>query len=85
VTFNIALIKGDGIGPEIVDSACAVLEETGKKFGHTFNFTAYKAGGMAIDACGVPLPPETIEGCLKSDSVCSAPSAGQSGTPSPEN
>ncbi|MDR1869131.1 MAG: 3-isopropylmalate dehydrogenase, partial [Treponema sp.] len=57
MTFNIALIKGDGIGPEIVDSACAVLEEIGKKFGHTFNFTAYKAGGSAIDACGVPLPP----------------------------
>ncbi|MCL1931842.1 MAG: 3-isopropylmalate dehydrogenase [Treponema sp.] len=69
MTFNIALIKGDGIGPEIVDSACTVLEEIGKKFGHTFNFTAYQAGGSAIDACGVPLPPETIEGCLKSDSV----------------
>ena len=69
MTFNIALIKGDGIGPEIIDSACKVFEEIGRKFGHAFNFTSYRAGGIAIDECGVPLPDETIEGCLKSDSV----------------
>ena len=69
MTFNIALIEGDGIGPEIIDSARKVLEETGRKYGHTFNFKSYKAGGAAIDECGVPLPEETIEGCLKSDSV----------------
>jgi len=69
VTFNIALVKGDGIGPEIIDSACKVLEKTGGKFAHTFNFASYKAGGTAIDECGVPLPKETIEGCLKSDSI----------------
>ena len=67
--FNIALVKGDGIGPEIVDSAVAVLEEIGNRFGHKFNFTPYLAGGAAIDACGIPLPQETIDGCLKSDSV----------------
>jgi len=69
VTFNIAFIEGDGIGPEIIGSARRVLEETGRKFGHTFNFTSYRAGGIAIDECGVPLPKETIEGCLKSDSI----------------
>jgi len=69
MTFNIALIKGDGIGPEIVDSACKVLEKIGAKFGHTFNFTSFKAGGEAIDEYGLPLPLDTIEGCLKSDSV----------------
>ncbi len=67
--FNIALLKGDGIGPEIVDSAVAVLEKTAEKFGHKFNFTPYLIGGCAIDATGVPLPQETVDGCLASDSV----------------
>ncbi|NLT10263.1 MAG: 3-isopropylmalate dehydrogenase [Ruminococcus sp.] len=67
--FSIALLKGDGIGPEIVDSAVAVLEKTAAKFGHRFSFTPYLIGGCAIDETGIPLPPETIEGCLASDSV----------------
>jgi len=67
--FNIALLKGDGIGPEIVDSAVAVLEKTAEKFGHKFNFTPYLIGGCAIDATGIPLPQETVDGCLASDSV----------------
>ena len=69
MNYNIALLKGDGIGPEIVDSAVKVLEEIGKKYGHVFNFTPYLIGGCAIDACGEPLPKETVEGCLASDSV----------------
>ncbi len=67
--YNIALLRGDGIGPEIVDSAVAVLKETGKKFGHNFNFTPYLIGGSAYDEYGEPLPQETIDGCLASDSV----------------
>lgn len=67
--FNIALLRGDGIGPEIVDSAVEVLNKTAEKFGHTFNFTPYLIGGAAIDATGKPLPDETVEGCLASDSV----------------
>ena len=67
--YNIALLKGDGIGPEIVDSAVRVLEVVGKKYGHVFNFTPYLIGGAALDACGVPLPQETVDGCLASDSV----------------
>ena len=67
--FNIALLKGDGIGPEIVDSAVRVLEKIGEKFGHKFNFTPYLIGGCAIDAVGEPLPKETVDGCLASDSV----------------
>ena len=66
---NIALLRGDGIGPEIVDSAVAVLEKVAEKFGHTFNFTPYLIGGAAIDATGNPLPQETVDGCLASDSV----------------
>ena len=69
MTYNIALLKGDGIGPEIVDSAVRVLDAVAKKFGHTFNFTPYDIGGVAIDKYGIPLPEETVEGCLKSDSV----------------
>ncbi len=69
MTYNIALVKGDGIGPEIVDSAVRVLEKIAAKYGHTFNFTSYLAGGCAIDATGKPLPPETVEGCKASDSV----------------
>lgn len=67
--FNIGLLKGDGIGPEIVDSAVRVLEKIGEKYGHRFNFTPYLIGGCAIDAVGKPLPEETVEGCLASDSV----------------
>ena len=69
MNYNIALLKGDGIGPEIVDSAVRVLEAIGKKYNHTFNFTPYLIGGCAIDATGEPLPEETVEGCLASDSV----------------
>ncbi len=69
MNYNIALLKGDGIGPEIVDSACRVLDKIGEKYGHTFHFTPYLMGGCAIDACGEPLPKETVEGCLASDSV----------------
>ena len=66
---EIALLKGDGIGPEIVDSAAAVLKKTASRFGHEFSFTPYLIGGCAIDATGEPLPEETVKGCLASDSV----------------
>lgn len=69
MNYNIALVRGDGIGPEIVDSAVRVLNVIGEKFGHTFNFTPYLAGGSAIDAFGIPLPQETIDGCKNADSV----------------
>lgn len=69
MNYNIALLKGDGIGPEIVDSAVRVLQVIGEKYGHKFNFTPYLIGGSAIDATGEPLPKETVEGCLASDSV----------------
>lgn len=69
MNYNIALVKGDGIGPEIVDSAVRVLEVIGEKYGHSFEFKEYLAGGAAIDACGEPLPEESVQGCLASDSV----------------
>jgi len=67
--YRIALVKGDGIGPEIVDSAVQVLEKIGQRFGHSFRFTETLAGGCAYDALGVPLPDETVQACLDSDSV----------------
>lgn len=67
--FNIAVIKGDGIGPEVVDATILVLDKVAKKYGHKFNYTNVLMGGCAIDATGVPLPDETIEVCKKSDAV----------------
>ena len=67
--YKIALVPGDGIGPEIIADAREVLEKTAEKFGHDFEFNEYDAGGSAIDKHGVPLPQETIDGCLASDSV----------------
>ncbi len=69
MNLNIALLRGDGIGPEIVDSAVRVLQRIGEKFGHSFTFTPYLIGGAAIDETGKPLPEETVAGCLASDSV----------------
>lgn len=68
-SFNLAVIKGDGIGPEIVDEALKVLEVIGEKFNHQFNFKEVLAGGNAIDTCGECLPKETVEVCKASDSV----------------
>ena len=67
--FDIAVLRGDGIGPEIVDGAVEVLEAVGNKFGHTFRFHPYLMGGAAIDATGEPLPQETLEGCRKAQCV----------------
>jgi len=69
VNYKIALIKGDGIGPEIVDCAIKVLDAVGLKYGHQFYYTDLPAGGNAIDRFGIPLPEDTIKGCLASDSV----------------
>lgn len=67
--YRIAVIPGDGIGPDIVDQALLVLETVGKKFGHTFHCTKVLAGGCAIDATGNCLPQETIDVCKASDAV----------------
>ena len=66
---TIAVIKGDGIGPEIVTEAMKVLDKVGEKCGHEFEYKEVLMGGCAIDATGVPLPQETFDSCLASDSV----------------
>jgi len=69
MNYKIAVIEGDGIGPEIVAAAMQALEAIGKKFGHQFTFNKTLAGGAAIDKTGEPLPKETLATCLASDSV----------------
>ncbi len=66
---KIALIPGDGIGPEIVSEAVKVLNAVSKKFGHSFHYTEVYMGGCAVDKFGVPLPDESIKACLAADSV----------------
>lgn len=67
--YKIALLKGDGIGPEIVDEAVKVLDKIGQKYGHKFEYTQGYLGGESIDRYGVPLSKETTEICKSSDSV----------------
>lgn len=69
MTYNIAVIPGDGIGPDIVKQGLMILEAVGKRYGHTFSTTMALAGGAALDVTGVPLPEETIAICKASDAV----------------
>ncbi|MGL4982371.1 MAG: isocitrate/isopropylmalate family dehydrogenase, partial [Treponemataceae bacterium] len=69
MNYTIGLIPGDGIGPDIIDVACKVLDQLGKCSGHSFSYTTYLAGGCALDTTGTPLPQETLAGCLASDAV----------------
>lgn len=66
---NIAVLSGDGIGPEIMRSALAVLSTVNKKFGHSFIAEEGLVGGEAYDQCGEPLPKETLELCRVSDAI----------------
>ncbi|MBQ9494440.1 MAG: 3-isopropylmalate dehydrogenase [Treponema sp.] len=66
---TIALIPGDGIGPDVVTEAVRVLDAVAKKFGHSFTYKNVVAGGVAIDAWGEPLPKEQLDICLASDAV----------------
>ncbi len=69
MNYKIAVVAGDGIGPEVMEQNILVLNEIGKKFGHTFEYTHVLGGGCAIDKYGEPLPQETIDICKASDSV----------------
>ena len=66
---RIAVIRGDGIGPEIVDQALRVLDAVAAKYGHTFTYTDVDMGGIAIDKWGEPLPAAMLDKCLAADSV----------------
>ena len=67
--FKIAVLKGDGIGPEVVDAALEVLNTISQIYGVKFEYREGLIGGIAIDETGEPLPDETLELCLNSDAV----------------
>ena len=77
---NIAVIKGDGIGPEIVTEAMKVLDAVAKKYNHTFNYTEILMGGCSIDATGVPLTDEAIAAAKASDAVLMGSIGGNTST-----
>ena len=67
--YNVTVIPGDGIGPEIVREARKVLDQVGRVYGHSFDYTEILMGGCSIDAYGVPLTEEALETARKSDAV----------------
>ncbi len=67
--LKIAVLPGDGIGPEVVAEAVGVLEAVGRRFGHSFDLETGRVGGNAIDDFGTPLPDETVELCRRSDAI----------------
>ena len=67
--YNIVLLKGDGIGPEIIDQAVRVLDKIAEKFEFTVTYKEALLGGVAIDETGVPLPEATITACKAADAV----------------
>lgn len=67
--YKIAVISGDGIGPEVINEARKVLDNVASKFGHSFIFNEVPAGGIAIDLTGSCLPSSTLEACKASDAV----------------
>jgi 3-isopropylmalate dehydrogenase len=66
---RIAVLGGDGIGPEVIGEAVRVLEAVASRFGHEFEFVEALIGGSAIEASGAPLPLRTIDECRSSDAV----------------
>lgn len=77
---KIAVIKGDGIGPEIVTEAMKVLDKVAEKYGHSFEYTQLLMGGCSIDEYGVPLTDETIAACKASDAVLMGSIGGDTST-----
>lgn len=69
MNYKIAVVPGDGIGPEVVEQTLRVLDKIGEKYNHNFEYTKVLAGGAAIDAVGKCLPQETIDICKESDAV----------------
>ena len=67
--YKIAVLPGDGIGPEVMNEALKVLKAVGQKFDITFNFSTHDVGGIAIDNHGTPLPESTLKACEESDAI----------------
>lgn len=75
--YNIAVLRGDGIGPEVVEQAIGVMNAVGKKYGHEFVLHEGLLGGCAIDEYGKPLPDETLKLCKECDAVLLGAVGGQ--------
>lgn len=67
--YRIAVLAGDGIGPEVMKEATRILEATAEKFSFSVDFSEFPVGGAAIDACGEALPPDTLKGCEAADAI----------------
>lgn len=67
--YKIAVIKGDSVGPEIINEGIKILNKIGEKYNHNFKLTDVLGGGAAVDKMGNPLPKETLDECKKSDAV----------------
>jgi len=67
--LNIALLPGDGIGPEVIDQAVKVSNAIAKKFNHSINWVTALTGAAAIEAVGEPYPIETHNICLNADAI----------------
>ena len=67
--YKIAVLAGDGIGPEVMNEALKVLEAVQKKFNFTLEYKKELVGGCAIDACGTPLPEQTMDACKWADAI----------------
>lgn len=74
--FDITVLPGDGIGPEVISEGIKVLEAIGERFGHDFNFYYQLIGGLAIDKTGSALPQATLDACRESDAVLKGPVGG---------
>jgi 3-isopropylmalate dehydrogenase len=66
---TIAVLPGDGIGPEVTQAAVQIIKDCASAFGHHFEFREFPFGGKAIDSCGAPLPSDTLSGCRAADAV----------------
>lgn len=68
-SYTIAVLSGDGIGPEIMEEAIKVLDAVQKKYNFKLNYRTFDVGGIAIDNHGTPLPASTLNGCEESDAI----------------
>jgi 3-isopropylmalate dehydrogenase len=83
--MRVALIRGDGIGPEVIDAAVRVLDKTSALFGHTIAYENVAAGGCSIDAYGVPLTKESLAQCKSCGAILLGAVAAQMGQRFPRN
>lgn len=69
MSYKVAVIPGDGIGPEVIEESVKVLKKIGEKYNYNFKFEYASAGGCAIDEFGIPLPEKTLEVCRENQAV----------------